>query len=122
VRPWLERLEAAGGASLGALNSLAEETHIRTESGRPVRFVTPAPSDPYYEIRVFESGCVQTRPDSRHDLFNALAWLAFPSTKARINALHATHMRAESGRRGRFRDLLTIFDEGGAIVQCADSS
>jgi hypothetical protein len=121
VRPWLERLEAAGGASLGALNCLAEETGIHTESGRPVRFVAPSPTDPYYEVRVFESGCVQTRPDNRHDMFNALAWLAFPSTKARINALHATHMRAESGERGRFRDLLTIFDEGGAIVQCVDS-
>jgi hypothetical protein len=122
VRPCLERLAAAGGPSLGALNSLAEEAGIRTESGRPVRFVAPTPSDPYYEIRVFESGCVQTRPDSRHDMFNALAWLTFPRTKARINALHTTHMRAESGRRGRFRDLLTIFDEGGAIVQCVDSS
>jgi hypothetical protein len=50
----------------------------------------------------------------------ALCWLAFPRTKARINALHAAEMPREGGRRGRLRDLLTIFDEGGALVACAD--
>lgn len=78
----------------------------------------PAAADPYYEIKLFETGCVPTRPDSLHDLFNALAWLAFPRTKARINAMHAAQIPRETGRRGRLRDLLTIFDEGGAIV-CA---
>ncbi len=76
----------------------------------------PAASDPYYEVHLFETGCVQTRPDNRHDLFNALAWLAFPKTKARINAMHASEIPREGGKRGRLRDLLTIFDEGGAIV------
>ena len=93
---------------------------MQTESGQPVRFVPPSASGPYYEVQVFETGCVQTRPDSLHDLFNALAWLAFPRTKARINAMHAAEMPREGGRRGRRRDLLTIFDEGGAIVACAD--
>jgi hypothetical protein len=82
--------------------------------------VPASPSDPYYEIRLFDSGCVQTRPDNRHDLFNALAWLAFPLTKARINTLHAAHIPHEAGQRGRFRDLLTIFDEGGALVSTSD--
>lgn len=63
---------------------------------------------------------MQTRPDNKHDLFNALAWLAFPKTKARINAMHAAEIPRESGQRGRLRDLLTIFDEGGAIVCCGD--
>jgi hypothetical protein len=116
VRPWYARL--GGEVSLGGLNRLAEEAGARTESGRALRFVRPEPADPYYEIKVFETGCVQTRPDSLHDLFNALAWLAFPRTKARINAMHAAAIPREQGRRGRLRDLLTIFDEGGAIV-CA---
>jgi hypothetical protein len=89
---------------------------VRTGSGRALRFVRPQPADPYYEINVFETGCVQTRADSLHDLFNALAWLAFPRAKARINAMHAEAIPREQGRRGRLRDLLTIFDEGGAIV------
>jgi hypothetical protein len=85
-----------------------------------VRFAPPAPGDPYYEIGVYETGRVATRPGNRHDWFNALAWLAFPRTKARINAMHAAALPRERGRRSRLRDLLTIFDEGGAVVACAD--
>ena len=87
-----------------------------------MRFVPPAASDPYYEVHLYETGRVQTRPGNRHDLFNALCWLAFPRTKARINALHAAEIPREGGRRGRLRDLLTIFDEGGALVACADET
>ncbi|HEV7478091.1 MAG TPA: DUF3025 domain-containing protein, partial [Burkholderiales bacterium] len=83
--------------------------------------VPPGPSDPYYEVQLFETGRVQTRAGSLHDLFNALAWLAFPRTKALINALHAEEIPRENGRRGRRRDLLTLLDEGGAIVQCDDA-
>lgn len=104
---------------------MAASSGLCTESGKPVRFVPPGPTDPYYEVHVYETGRVQTRPDNLHDLFNALAWLAFPRTKARINALHAAQL--EDGKRGRsrnargaLRDLLTLFDEGGAIVACGD--
>jgi hypothetical protein len=93
---------------------------LRTESGRPVRFVPPTGARGAYEVRLYETGCVETRPDNLHDWFNALCWLAFPRTKARINAMHAAEIPREGGRRGRLRDLLTIFDEGGAIVVCAD--
>lgn len=115
VRPWIER---AGEFSHEQLNLLSEESNLRTESGKPVRFVPPSASDPYYEVHVFETGHVQTRTDNRHDVFNALAWLAFPKTKARINAMHAAEIPREAGKRGRVRDMLTIFDEGGAIVAC----
>lgn len=117
MRPWLARL---GGRSLDRLNALADEANIRTESGCPVRFVPPGATDAYYEIRVFESGRVATRPENLHDLFNALAWLAFPRTKARVNALHTAEIPREKGLRGRKRDLLTLLDEGGAIVRCGD--
>ena len=114
MRAWYARL--AGRAPLEGLNALAEEVGVRTASGRAVRFVPPAADDACYEIRLFETGRVETRPENRHDLFNALAWLAFPRTKARINAMHAAQIPREQGQRGRLRDLLTIFDEGGAIV------
>src|SRR5256885_6813136 len=115
VRPWLgiER-------SLTALNAAAEAAALRTASGRPVRFVPPGKGRAGYELQVHETGRVETRPESLHDWFNALCWLAFPRTKALINALHAGEMPREGGRRGRLRDLLTIFDEGGAVVVCAD--
>ena len=121
VRPWLERLPSGAWPTLEALNALAEETQVRTASGMPVRFVRPSPADPYYEVHVHETGCVATRAENWHDLFNALIWLAYPRTKAKINALHAKEIPLEGGRRGRLRDLLTIFDEGGAIVACADA-
>jgi len=115
-------LPPAGWPSHELLNSLASEARVCTATGKPVRFVPPSAADPYYEIHVHESGCVATRLQNRHDLFNALAWLAFPRTKAAINALHAAEIARESGRRGRVRDMLTIFDEGGAIVACADAN
>lgn len=112
VRPWYLRLKAH---SLDELNALSEERGLVTESGCAVRFVPPSDADPYYEVHVFESGRVHTRSDNWHDLFNALVWIAFPRTKARINALHARTIPHEKGARGPLRDLLTIFDEGGAI-------
>jgi hypothetical protein len=119
LRPWLAELGPE--PSLAALNDAAERQDLRTAGGRPVRFVPPSAGDPYYEVHLFESGQVHTRAGNRHDLFNALCWLAFPRTKARINALHAAEIPREGGRRGRLRDLLTIFDEGGALVACADA-
>ena len=110
MRPWL------GERRLESLNGLA-----RTESGKPVCFTPPGKKDAYYEIKVYETGEVETRPDNLHDYFNALAWLAFPRTKARINAMHAAEMPKEGAQRGPLRDLLTIFDEGGAIVHCDDA-
>ncbi len=107
--------------SLNLLNSFSEERNLKSESGKPIRFVPPTASDSYYEVHLFETGRVQTRPDSKHDLFNALAWLSFPKTKARINAMHAAEIPREHGRRGRLRDMLTIFDEGGAIVACGEA-
>lgn len=108
--------------SLDRLNALAESIELKTESGRAVRFVSPGMNDAYYEIKVYETGRVETRPDNLHDFFNALAWLAFPRAKARVNALHAAEIPREGGRRRALRDLLTIFDEGGAIVQCDDNN
>lgn len=115
MRPWLgtERTHAA-------LNRAAAARELLTESGKPLRFVAPGGRRGGYELRVHETGEIQTRPDNLHDWFNALCWLAFPRTKARINAMHAAEMPREGGQRGRLRDLLTIFDEGGAIVLCAD--
>jgi hypothetical protein len=106
--------------TLDDLNRLA--AGLKTESGKPLRFVPPGPDDPYYEVGVYETGRVSTRPENLHDWFNALVWLAFPRAKARLNALHARELPKDpKGRRGPLRDLLTIFDEGGAIVVCEDA-
>lgn len=114
MRAWL------GLRSLDELNRAAAQLDIRTLSGRRVEFVRPAADKRPYELQAYESGHIATRADNLHDWFNALAWLAFPRTKAQINALHAAEIPRERGQRGPLRDLLTVFDEGGVLVACAD--
>jgi hypothetical protein len=114
VRPWL------GLRSLDELNRAAAERGIRTESGYRIEFVRPGADRQPYELQVFDTGRIATRVDNQHDWFNALAWLAFPRTKARINARHAAEIPREGGQRGPLRDLLTVFDEGGVLVACDD--
>jgi hypothetical protein len=67
---------------------------------------------------------VPTRSDNAHDFFNALAWLAFPRTKAILNRLHceALESSTDRGRRGTPRDVLSLFVEGGLIVASDDVS
>jgi hypothetical protein len=57
---------------------------------------------------------------------NVLAWLAYPKTKAALNARHHEEEArcgpapSIDGRRSRVRDALTLFDESGAIVAASD--
>jgi len=109
------------------LNALTVREGV-SGGGAPIRFVPPAaPSGEFsaqYEVRIFETGEVQTRPDNWHDLFNALVWLAFPRTKAVLNRHHCEEIRARRGERlrGTARDVLTLFDEGGIVVASADAA
>jgi DUF3025 family protein len=104
------------------LNSLAAD--VVTSRGMKVRFVDPrkhADSERrYYEARIAETGEVETRPRNWHDLFNALAWIAYPRAKACINAQHAAILEsggaAEARNRSPGRDALTLFDEGGVAI------
>jgi len=78
---------------------------VVTSHGRRVRFAAPrAPGDRdrrSYELRIAETGEIETRTQNWHDLFNALVWIAFPGTKAAINAQHAAILEPEL--RGRQR-------------------
>jgi DUF3025 family protein len=124
LRPSLSRLDPGRFPLPDELNGLTNPSVV-SGGGAPIRFVPPAslkePSAPY-EIRIFETGEVQTRPDSWHDLFNALVWLAFPKTKAVLNRHHRDEIIARAGekQRGTARDVLTLFDEGGVVVGSAD--
>ena len=85
---------------------------------RPIRFV-PANQLPgvEYEEHIFRTGEVSTREKSWHDLFNALVWSRFPSLKVAMNAVHFRELGSgREGRRGKQRDVLTLFDESGVIV------
>jgi hypothetical protein len=128
LAPFLARLDAGRWPTLDELNALAEG--LTTAGGRPVRFVAPgSPREagrPGYEQRIAGSGEVETRPGNWHDLFNALAWLAYPRAKAAINAQHAALLaaggEAETRRRSPERDALTLFDEGGVAVASQSAS
>lgn len=101
-----------------------------TSRGVPLNFVPPRDRTDrerrYYELRIAESGEVETRVENWHDLFNALVWITFPRSKAMINAQHAAILEeggeAEARHRGPARDALTVFDEGGVIVATSDRS
>ena len=123
----IARLPAQRWPGHADLDALAEG--LATASGYPLRFVPPrGPGDAerrHYEMRIAQSGEVETRLASWHDLFNALAWATWPRTKARINAQHAAMLEeggaAEALRRSPERDALTLFDEGGVIVAASSA-
>jgi hypothetical protein len=93
--------ECRGNALLGRFVS-----HMALPSGEP------------YESFIARTGDVPTR-DNLHDLFNGVMWLTWPSTKQRLNSLHAQviAVRGSAGPRGALRDALTVFDENAALLQ-----
>lgn len=127
IRATAARLPTARFPTHDELNTLAiGQIGLRSGAGAPIRFVPPrtAPKrlEDQYEIRVYETGEVETRAGSWHDLFNALVWLAFPQTKAALNRQHALGLRdaPRSSSRGAARDVLTLFDESGVILVCSN--
>ena len=126
LTPLLGRLPTDRFPRHDELNALAIAP-VASGGGAPIRFVPPAAASrefsAQYEVRIFETGEVQTRPDNWHDLFNALVWLSFPKTKAVLNGHHYDEIRAHRGEplRGTARDVLTLFDEGGIVVASADA-
>jgi Protein of unknown function (DUF3025) len=69
-----------------------------------------------YEAHIFQTHRIPTR-ENLHDFFNGLAWLHFPLTKARLNALQFEQINAlgVGAARGRVRDAITVFDENAAF-------
>ncbi len=121
----LERLGVAAWPSLDALNALA--AGIDNGRGIPLRFAAPEAGEislQHYEARIAAEGVVATR-GNWHDLFNVLAWIAFPRGKAAISQMHAALLAArgaaELRARSVERDVLTLFDEGGVIVAGEDA-
>ena len=122
LRPSIEALPEDRWPTHEELSALARG--VTTSRGKPVRFVPPRPHTDrersYYERHIADTGEVETRAENWHDLFNALAWIAYPRAKAAINAQHAAMLEeggeAEARRRSPQRDALTLFDEGGVVV------
>ncbi|MDX1570160.1 MAG: DUF3025 domain-containing protein [Xanthomonadales bacterium] len=101
------------------LNDLLWRFRLRVR-GRPLRFrrdESGSTSARDYERQIFETGVVPTRPDSWHDLLNALIWATFPRTKAAINSGHVSD--PVTANRSRRRDALTLLDECGVVIATA---
>ncbi len=105
---------------------------VMTQSGKPLKIVPqdgkPGHFAEHYAPRIYLSGEIQTRTRNWHDFFQFLTWLMFPKTKAVINAIHipAARIRIEQqqdlGKRSPVENMLSLFDEGGAVVLCSDDS
>lgn len=140
LRPWLQNLPPERPANPDELNALRDPPPL-SGGGVPIRFVgtTAARARTFadqFEVRTFRRGELAVREASWHDCFNALAWLAFPRTKAAINRRHFAELERErvgqglgeedafspGATRSAARDALTLFDESGIIVAtpCAD--
>ena len=127
IAAWLGRFATPGVPSHAELDALlaAIAPDARSGGGARIRFVPPAGDAEGYEARIFASGEVPTRAGDWHDFFNALAWCAWPRTKAACNRLHLAelHARMAAGLPGRGprRDALTQFDECGIVVVSSDA-
>lgn len=128
-RPWMARSDprVSGCIDLDLLNRFAQARGLRTEDGLPLRFADARATPPgAYERVIREHAAVPTRASGAgmlHDWFNALAWLAWPRTKARLNRLQSDAIAAQQTtfpRRGALRDVATILDESGALFVCND--
>ena len=100
---------------------------VVVQRGLPLRFVPHEPGklvfERQYEPRCYLNGEVQMRERVWHDLLNALVWLTFPKAKAAINARHYQALISSAeikNQRGAMRDMVTLLDESGVIVVCAD--
>jgi len=116
----------AAWPSREAVDRLLAARAVRTAGGKPLRLVEPQPGGEPYERRIFRRAEMPYRERDWHDFLNALAWLAYPRTKAALNAAHQredpTEPTPRHTQRGRARDALTLFDESGAIVVSDDAS
>ena len=126
IAPRLARFTAPGVPSRAALDALLAEAAptARSGGGARIRFAAPGEDEAGYEAHIFATGEVPTREGDWHDFFNALAWCAWPRTKACCNRLHLDELRARAAAglagRGPRRDALTQFDECGIVVVSAD--
>lgn len=105
---------------------------IQTLSGQQVKIVhqdgKPGHFNEHYAPRIYLTGEIQTRTENWHDFFQFLTWFMFPKTKAVINSIHVPAAQAridnniELGRRSPVENMLSLFDEGGAVILSSDES
>ena len=119
LRPHIERADWRE-----ALSAEARSRGVTTAQGLPVKFAAADDAGAAaYEAHIAATGRVPTR-ENAHDLFNALVWLAFPLTKAALNARQAAEIARDGvrSRRGAVRDAATLIDESGLLLAADESA
>lgn len=123
-----------GWPALEDYQTVLDKLHqpIKTLAGKTLKVVPqdgkPGHFNEHYAPRVYLTGEVQTRTENWHDFFQFLTWFMFPKTKAVINSIHvpAAQLRIDNevdlGRRSPIENMLSLFDEGGAVILCSDES
>lgn len=126
--PYSDLIEALGLSralpTLDALNARSIALGTTQAHDLPLQFVAPESlasggrlSARAYETHILKTGQVPTRPDTWHDVLNALVWLRFPRFKSALNRAHGEAIATEiDSRRGRRRDAMTVLDESGIWV------
>ncbi len=123
LAPWADQLAAPDWPELATLNRMASDAQLVNAAGRPVQFQpqTQRCGQRDYEAGILASGTVPTRGQNWHDLLNALTWLAFPHTKAALNAVQCAELSPDTtGGRGAISDAATLFDESGLVLAGPD--
>jgi hypothetical protein len=120
--PYRRWLVAGALPELAQLNAWALDARLALPDGKPLRFLHGAPASALaYESAIAHHGIVHVRRGQWHDALNALVWLAFPKTKAALNARHVQdRTSATANQRSRGRDAATLLDESGLILVCGD--
>ncbi|MCK5639976.1 MAG: DUF3025 domain-containing protein [Gammaproteobacteria bacterium] len=109
-----------------------QSSPITTLTGKCLKIVEqegkPSHFEQHYAPRIYMTGEIQTRLENWHDFFQYLTWIMFPKTKAIINSIHIPHARAritqggDIGARSPIENMLSLFDEGGAVIISSDPS
>jgi len=83
-----------------------------------------------YLARIYQRGEIQTRLHNWHDLFQILSWRLFPRSKASLVRRHYVCAKQRwqqqqqgklaPGRRSVEENALSLWDEGGLLLLCAD--
>jgi hypothetical protein len=130
LQPFRRNAEWPGLETYQALLD-AQAEPIRTQHGAALKIVPqegrPDHFEQHYAPRIYLSGEIQTRTRNWHDFFQFLTWFIFPCTKAVINAIHILRARVrieggDVGRRSPMENMLSLFDEGGAVLLSSDES
>jgi len=107
-----------------ALSAEARDRGVATATGMPIEFVAAGDAGAAaYEAHIAATGRVPSR-DNAHDLFNALIWLAFPRTKAALNARQGRELARDGvgATRGPVRDAATLIDESGLLLAAGEET